>query len=83
MCLHPFVKAQIERWERHEHCKYAAFGHHRFSSAVSMASVADLSKEEAQEEISRCERRNSARTCCCVRRIVNPAEDKVSALIEE
>ena len=45
--LHPYVKASIENWERHEDCKYTAFGHHKYSSAVSLASVANLSREQA------------------------------------
>ena len=69
--LHPYVRASIENWERHEDCKYTAFGHHKYSSAASLASVTNLSREQAEAEMSRCRRRNAKEgrgLCCCRRR---------------
>ena len=57
--MHPYVQAQIEYWEEHEKVKFAGFGHHRYSSSVSIASQAEMSREQAQQEISRCRRRNT------------------------
>lgn len=41
--LHPFVKGNIDKWEKTLSTKYGVFGHHSFSSAVSVGSVAELS----------------------------------------
>ena len=56
--LHPYVKAQIESWEKHYGIKLAAFGHHKFSSSISVSSTVNLNKEQARQEVKRCQRRN-------------------------